>query len=393
MSTPIDLVLVGYRPGALHAAARLGLNVLLVEEKKPSRGAGRRIVDWVRVALEGAQEELIERTLARLSGNVPRGVVSAGERGVLGAAALRAALGIQGIDPETAFRARDKPTMKAAARAAGVPCADWLELGADTTADDLVAAVGVPLVLKHRAGAGTRGLLVAKTAEEAGACLASIDPEERGGWMAERFLRGVEMSIESFVANGRILFTNPTEYYRVGFANIAPAALAPNALAAVEDLNARAVAALGITRGMTHLELYQTPDGPIFGEVAVRPPGGRIMRLLRRAYHFDPWDVVVRLELGEAPDIPPDSRRAAGVWMLHPGAGRVRSIRGLGTARRVLGVRKLVCRLRTGRTLRPRASTGSDVGWIEVWGKNRDQVAKRLQRAYDHVDIRMEPTD
>lgn len=389
----VDIVLVGYRPGALHAASRLGLGVLLVEEKRPSPAARRRIVDWVDAPLEGAQADLIARTRARLGDAVPRGVVSAGERGVLGAAALRDGLGIAGIDQVTAHRARDKPTMKAAARAAGVLCADWLELQPDTDTDALVAAVGVPLVLKHRAGAGTRGLLVARSKDQVAAHLSSIAPEERHGWMAERFVDGVEMSIESFVADGRILFTNPTEYYVVGFANIAPAALPPEEHAAIQALNARALAALGISRGMTHLELYRTPDGPVFGEVAVRPPGGRIMRLLRRAYHFDPWEVTVRLELGEVPEIPPEPRRTAGVWMLHPGPGRVTSIRGLAAARRILGVRKLVCRLRTGRTVAPRASTGADVGWIEVWGKSRDQVARRLQTAFDHVDIGMERAD
>ena len=50
------------------------------------------------------------------------------------------------------------------------------------------------------------------------------------------------------------------------------------------------------------------------------------------------------------------------VWMLHPGPGRVASVRGLSAAARIQGVRKLVCRVRKGRTVPPRASTGSDVG-------------------------------
>ena len=142
---------------------------------------------------------------------------------------------------------------------------------------------------------------------------------------------------------------------------------------------------------MTHLELFRTPDGPVFGEVAVRPPGGRLMRLLRRAYDFDPWSVVIRLELGERPGVlPSKALRGAGVWMLHPGAGRVRSVRGLAAASRVRGVRKLVCRIRAGSVLEPRAGSGSDVGWFEVWGKDRDEVQERMQRAHDLIHIEME---
>ena len=393
MPTPIDLVLVGNRPGALHAASRLGLRVLLVEEERPSAAARRRIAGWVEAPLEGAQDVLLERTRDALGTRRPRGVVAAGEWGVLAAATLRASLALGGLGPETAHLARDKPGMKFAARAAGVACTDWEVLDERSEAESLVERLGLPVVLKHRAGVGTRGLVVARTAADVGQHLASIDAPERSGWMAERFVQGTEMSVESFVADGRILFTNPTEYFVVGHANIAPAALPAAEAEAILELNAHAIAALGLSRGMTHLELYRTPSGPVFGEIAVRPPGGRIMRLLRRAYDFDPWEAVIRLEMGESPNLDRPARRVAGVWMLHPGPGRVVSVRGLAAAGRVLGIRKLVCRLRKGRTVLPRASTGSDVGWIEAWGRDRDQVAERLRAAHDLIRIEMAPAD
>jgi biotin carboxylase len=200
------------------------------------------------------------------------------------------------------------------------------------------------------------------------------------------------MSVESFVRDGKILFTNPTEYYIPGFASIAPADLPEAEMAEILALNAAALSALGLTRGMTHLELYRTSDGPVFGEVAVRPPGGRLMRLIRRAYAFDPWEVVMQLELGlDTPDLPARARGAAGAWMLHPGPGKVVSVRGLAAARRVEGVKKLVCRARAGRVVPPRESTGRDVGWIEVAGRSRDQVAERLQTAHDLIRITLEP--
>ncbi len=392
MTTGIDLVLVGYRPGALHAASNLGLSVLLVEDKPPSASARRRIVRAVQAPLEGDEASLLARTREALGDDVPRAVVSAGERGVLAAAALREAFGLGGIDRETAWRTRDKPRMKQAVRAAGIPCTDWLELDTTTTPADLVAALGLPLVLKERTGSGTRGLIRARSEDEVAAGLASIPAEQRARWMGERFVHGAEMSLESFIADGQILLVNPTEYYVTGFANIAPAALPEKEAAVIHQLNADVIRALGIRRGMTHLELYRTADGPVFGEIAVRPPGGRIMRLLRRVYDFDPWRAVIELELdGGVPDLPAQASRAGGVWMLHPGPGKVRSVCGLAAARRVLGVRKLVVRVRAGKVLASRSGTGSDVGWLEVRGRNRDQVAERMQRAYDQIQITMLP--
>ncbi len=386
----IDLVLVGNRPGALHAAARLGLNVLLVDDRTPSAVARRRVAEWLSAPLERDSVPLSESVREHLGDREPRAVVASGERGVLGAAALRTLYGLAGVTDVVASRARDKPTMKAAARAAGVPCTDWLVLEAASEADELVEALGLPVVIKQRAGVGSRELVRASSRAEVRDALTRIPAGERSGWMAERFVKGVEMSVESFLLDGRTLLVNPTEYYRPAFANIAPARLDDEVRAAVEALNAAALDALDIRVGMTHLELFLTEDGPMFGEVAVRPPGGRIMRLLRRAYGFDPWEALIRLELGEQPQLPARAARAAGVWMLHPGAGNVRSVRGLAAARRIRGVRKLVCRIRAGSVVTRRESTGADVGWIEVTAPNRDRVAERLQAAYDLVRIEME---
>lgn len=387
----IDLVVVGYRPGALHAASRIGARVLLVDDKPASKAARRRIVEGLVAPLEDDPQAVAAHVLERLDGRVPRAVLSAGERGVLAAARLRERLGLDGVDPDTARLARDKVAMKAAVRAAGVPCTDWCALAPDSRSHDLVDQLGLPLVLKRRSGSGTAGLMVAATRGEARSHLASIPAAERPQWMAERFVRAEEMSVESFLQDGRILFTNPTEYFVVGVSSIAPAALDPDEAAALLELNRRALATLGITRGMTHLEVYRTPDGPCFGEVAVRPPGGRLMRLIRRAYGFDPWEVLVRLELGmPVPMLLTEAARVAGAWMLHPGAGRVVSVRGLADARRVRGVRKLVCRARAGRTIAPRRSTGNDVGWIEVSGPSRDTVAARLTEASGRIRFTME---
>jgi biotin carboxylase len=364
-----------------------------VDERAPRVAARRRAAGWLRQAPDAEPDEVAQAVLARLGDARPRLVVSVGERGVRAAAALRAALGLPGLQPQQALRVRDKPAMKAAVRAAGVPCTDWRELTGDVGAAALIDALGLPLVFKHRAGAGSRDLTVARDVAGARAFLRGLPTAERGDWMAERYVQGVEMSLESFLLGGGVAFVNPTEYLVPAFANIAPAALPPEERQAALELNRRALAALGLERGMTHLELYRTAQGPLFGEVAARPPGGRIMRLLRRAYGFDPWEALLAVEEGRPYPFPEHAQRSAGVWLLHPGPGRVRHVRGLAAARRVRGVRKLVCRVRAGCEVAPRPGTGADVGWIEVHGADRDEVARRLGAAHDlvHIDLGTEP--
>lgn len=351
------VVLLGERPGVFPAVERLGLEAVVVAPD----------ADGVVACREGPVAAVVALT----------------ERAVLPAARLRAALGVPGTPPAVALRCHDKVCMKEAVSAAGLPCTGWERLDAATDMAAVVARLGLPLVVKQIASSGSRGLVVARD-------LAAALRAPRDGYLAERFLDGVEMSVESFVADGEVLFTNPTEYFVPRFANIAPAVVPPETLRAVLDLNRRAIAALGIERGLTHCEIYVTGAGPVFGELALRPPGGRLMRLLRRAYGFDPWRALLEVELGRRPELPREARQAAGVWMLHPGAGRVAAVEGVDAARAVPGVHRVVCRVGPGDVVPVREGTGQDIGFIEASGPTRDAVAETLRRAHALVRIGLE---
>jgi len=375
------VLFLGSRPGALAAARRMGLTVFVLDTALPARRAARAVARHGTVPRGGGAGAA---AVALCRGARVDAVVPLTEAAVLPAAEARSALGVAGMDVATALRCHDKVAMKEAVRAAGVACTDWVAVEEGTDADAVRTRLGLPLVVKERRLSGSRGMTLACDAAAARAAL-------RPGMIAERFVEGTEMSLEVFVADGRVLFTNPTEYLVLAFANVAPAGIDAATRAAVEDLARRAVAALGFRRGMAHVELFLTAAGPVFGEMAARPPGGRIMRLLKGVYGFDPWEALLRLELGETPRLPPDPRRFAGVWMLHPGAGRVRSVTGLEAARTVPGVRQVVCRARPGADLAARAGTGQDVGWLEARGPTREAVVTALQQAHALVRIDLEP--
>ena len=173
-------------------------------------------------------------------------------------------------------------------------------------------------------------------------------------------------------------------------ANVVPAALEEGVRAAVLQLNAAVIAGLGVERGMTHVELFLTERGPVFGEIAARPPGGRLMPLLRRAWGFDPWRALLQVELGEPARFPAQPRRVAGTWILHPGAGTVSSVEGREEAARVPGVTRVRVRVDRGARIPPRLGTGQDIGYLQAEGPTRDGVARALERAHAALQIRLE---
>jgi biotin carboxylase len=347
-------------------------------------GTGRSSLShlsWPTEPADPAAWHALARTLAP---GKPIAVVALTEAAVLPAALLRAELGVDGMDVATALRCTDKLAMKTAIRAAGLPCADFLACEPGLSPRALVDALGLPLVLKPRTGSGGRGQRLVRAERE-------LESPVPAAYLAERFVEGVELSSEALLVQGALCFENATEYLRVREANVVPAPLPADVAAQIAALQRRALGALGVTEGIAHTEIFLSSAGPVFGELAVRPPGGHIMRLIELAYGFDPWQAWLRLQLGEQPELPRAATRTAGAWVLHEGAGRVRALPDLDAVRRMPGVELVNVRVSAGSRVGPRLGSGDEIGHLIVVGRNRDEVAERLLAARAALRFEMEP--
>lgn len=347
-----SVALVGRRNGALRAAKALGLDYRIL----------------------GTSDDADDTTAA-----VPDAVVALTEAAVLPAARLRERWHLAGLDVAAATRCTDKLAMKEAVAAAGLPCAQYLPVSGRLDGPALAARLGLPLVIKKRRGSGGRDARIVRSLEE---MPARVDVE----CLAESFVAGVEMSVESFVSDGEPVFTNLTDYVEPRWANIAPARLAPDVRAAVLETHRRAIAALGVGRGLTHMEVFLTPGGVVFGELAARPPGGHIMRLIELAYGFDPWRALLEIELGGLPDLPAAAQRSAGVRFIYPDAGVIRSVDGLDRVRGLATAVDVVCKLQPGERIEARQSTGQHRGFA-IFAGGADAVRSDLDRAGDLLEV------
>jgi len=402
------LLLLGKRRGALLAAARLDCEVLLLDDSHRPRGtagahAGGR-VDFQDLdgCVEAARRIVADRPVDAVIARV--------ERAVLPAAAVREALSVPGPTLADAEPWRDKVAMKDRARAAGVLTAAYRAVDGDVDPEALVGALGLPIVLKPRASSGSHGTTVARDRDELASVITGTLGQRRGaapvgppgkrtrlptgrspgapaGWVAEAFVPGIEMSVESLVQGGEVRFENLTEYLVPGWANVVPATLPERVERAVRRVNREAIAALGVRDGVTHVEVFVRDDEPsgeptvVFGELAARPPGGFIMDLIALAYGFDPWEALVEIALGRTPAIPSTTRASAGVWMLHPGEGRVTAVSGVDAARAVTGVVSVAVTARPGDRLLRRGGVGEHKGRILARTRSRAETIAAMARA------------
>ena len=308
-------------------------------------------------------------------------------------AALREELGIPGLGAAAARAFRDKARMKDRLDAAGVPCARHALVETPDSAHAFAAAVGFPLVVKPPAGAGAQA--TSRVADVAGldAALAALAPAPGRPVLLEEFLVGAEHSLETVSIDGRPVWHSLTHYLPtplevlehpwMQWCVLLPREVDDPRYDDARALGARALAALGMTTGLSHMEWFRRADGSVaVGEVGARPPGANITTLVSRATDTD----FVRSWAGLmvfGTFAPPERKYAAGVAYLrgqgNVGGGTIRAVHGLD--RLSTGTRALVtdARLPTvGHAPRP---TYEGDGWVLV----RHPETARVREALDEL--------
>jgi formate-dependent phosphoribosylglycinamide formyltransferase (GAR transformylase) len=204
------------------------------------------------------------------------------EAHTLPVAHAREACDIPGTSVRTAWLCRDKPSMKQALREAGVPTA---ASAAADTAEDVYAfadAVGFPLILKPRTGAGALDTIRVDTRDELAGALAGMGAAD--SIAVEEFVEGHEGFYDTLSVDGdpqldfvSHYFPNVLEAMRTRW--ISPQFIATNRVDSEADyqplreLGRQVNAALGIGTTATHMEWFFGPKGLRFSEIGCRPPG------------------------------------------------------------------------------------------------------------------------
>jgi carbamoylphosphate synthase large subunit len=206
------------------------------------------------------------------------------EAHTLAVAEVRERCTIPGTSRRTAWLCRDKPSMKDALRAAGVPTA------ASTAADNaeqvwaFADAVGYPVILKPRSGAGAQDTTRVDNREQLEATLSMFGAKGVTSIAVEEFVEGHEGFYDTLSVDGNAAldfvshyFPNVLEAMRTRW--ISPQFISTNRVDSVPDyselreLGHRVVEALGIGTSATHMEWFFGPKGMRFSEIGCRPPG------------------------------------------------------------------------------------------------------------------------
>lgn len=381
------------------AAARLdGVRLLGLVQEPPRGDDARMFADLVQVADGLDTDQLIAgaRALERRHGPIHR-VLGILEPLQVQLAQVRAALGVPGTDPTTADLFRDKARMKDELRRHGLPCARHALIRTWADAEAFVAQVGLPLVLKPPAGMGCKSTWRIGSRDELRAALTALHASPERPALAEEFLRGREFSFETITIGGEVRFESCSRYYPtplevmetpwIQWVVVLPRDIDGPEFADARAMGRRAVTALGLETGFTHMEWFRRDDGSLaIGEIAARPPGAHIVLATGYAHDADLYRAWARAVIDEGFDGPWQRRYAVGVAYLRGvGRGRVKAVRGVERANELVG--HLAVESRLPRPGAPRSDSYEGDGYVVVRDPDVEVVKRAMTTIIETIQI------
>ena len=341
----------------VNGAARLpGVDLSLVSqegaEKLPPDLRARLKGHWrVENAFDPEQLVVAVRALETSLGPAKR-LLAALEQIQVPLAKARETLGIEGLDVASARNFRDKARMKDVLREAGLPCARHVLAENGQQAREFARTTGFPLVAKPPSGAGGKGTYRLDSPQALDNLLGRYPPTAHGPLMLEEFVSGTEHSFDSILVNGEPVWHSISRYMPaplhvlenpwIQWCVFLPREIGGEEFAPIREAGFRAVKALGLKTGLSHMEWFRLGGDRIaISEVGARPPGAQITSLLSWAHDLDFYHAWPRLMIFDEFE-PPVRKYSVGAAYFRgqrsaSGGTRVRAIHGLDEAQRRFG--------------------------------------------------------
>jgi formate-dependent phosphoribosylglycinamide formyltransferase (GAR transformylase) len=289
-----------YQRNFARALRAVGAYVMVVSER-PLDSYDPELRGWVdwhwqvpSITDEGALEWAVRQAQAKTWVDRLEATI---EAHVLPAATVRERCGIPGTSVRAAWLCRDKPAMKEALREAGIPCAQSAAVSSPAEVRQFVEAVGLPVILKPRAGAGAAGTHRVGDMQDLEFAIRATGIADGTSVAIEEFIEGHEGFVDTLTVKGQVrhdfvshYFPNVLEAMRTRW--ISPVIITTNKVdepqyADVRALSRRVVEVLGLDTSPTHMEWFFGPKGLKFSEIGARVPGVGQWDMLNEANDMD----------------------------------------------------------------------------------------------------------
>jgi len=311
----------------LRTCKALGCRVLLLTVEKFRDG------DWPREALddfflmpENLSQEHLLYTVSYMARSQPIDrIVALDEFDMENVSALREHMRIPGMGLTTIRYFRDKLSMRARAKEAGILVPEFVHILNHEAIREFMSRVPSPWLLKPRSQASGIGMKKIHKPDDLWPWLDQLG-DQQSFYLLEQFVPGTVYHVDSIVSEREVLFAEPHAYGAPPLdishqGGVFTTRTLPRDLAETKnllDINRDVIEGLGYVRGVTHAEFLKShADGKFyFIEIAARVGGAYISNVIEAATGINLWREWARLEVGggkEPYQLPGVRRDYAGV--------------------------------------------------------------------------------
>ncbi|MCG7409276.1 ATP-grasp domain-containing protein [Paenibacillus sp. ACRRX] len=302
-------------------------------------------------------------------------------------------LGLKGVPFEAALKSRNKDLAREAYAEHRVPSAAFRKVRTFEEAAAAAADIGYPIVLKPTNCASSQHVYFISSVNELQAAMDVIvefkvsymDFKVREEYLVEQYLEGPEFSVELFVSEGVPLFsvvtektTSPLPYF-VEVLHTLPTSVHTDREDEIVHTAVKALRAIGITNGPSHVEVKLTSDGARIIEVNGRPGGDNISSdLLVQALGVDIFEATVNFYLDNPIAIQRKHERAAAIaYVTAEREGIFANLKGLESWSQHPSVVRYQISVSPGEIISPAKSSDDRLGYVITVG-DTPQEAKEL---------------
>jgi biotin carboxylase len=303
------------------------------------------------------------------------------------------------LAPEAAVLAVSKLRQREALAAAGVPQPRSRVCRSLAEVDDAARELGgYPVVIEAPDRAGERSVALSpnRRALATAAAEALADSGASDYCLVEELVDGPTVTVNAFSVGGRFVPLTVTDgekaaapAFGVTLAQVWPAELEPQQIAAAIATASAAAAALGVTDGPTTSQVLIADSGPLLAKLSARVGGGHDGELSRVALGVDANALAVSAALGdpvERQDLAPGHGvGGACVRFLVAPPGALHEVRGVEDAYEVDGVRGIRIYRKPGHVFRALRRASDRAGAILATGDTRDDALDAADEAAGRI--------
>lgn len=306
-------------------------------------------------------------------------------------------LGLHGMGVSTVRRTLDKSLLKSVLARTGISTARDRILTSREDARCFVDEVGFPIVLKPLEGSGGLASWCIRGAEQLELALELMQPSTEKAVLAEDYLVGQELCIDTITIANEPLFHSICYYRpsilealenpRIQWSCVMPRDTTGERYQDFIKQGLTAVRALSVGNAMTHMEGFLLRDGGLcFIDGTLRPAGARIAPMLAFAYDIDPYRTWARAALDGCFDGPWERSYAVGtVFLRGTGCGLIDQVQGMELVRQQLG--ELLVESRSPRVGATKSASYTGDGYATIRHPETQVVEDALQWIAQTVQI------